>query len=235
MMIEKKNNTKTDQAWGLLYNRLERDGLLVDEKSAKRPLWRQTSLQWAACVAFLCIGAFAVTVFVGKRGAESELLSLYNHENAATLVTTFDDGSVAYLGEQTSLRYPKQFQKDKREVFLQGNALFNVTGNKQRPFIVETEQVKIEVLGTVFNVKSMDAFSLSVERGEVRVTSKSSGQNTLVQTGETVSLRDGLLKTSLTKDEQQFQNYTKRMQFKDERLEDVIRLINQNSDRKSVV
>ena len=41
-----------------------------------------------------------------------------------------------------------------REVSLQGNALFDVTGNRERPFLIETEEVRIEVLGTMFHVKS---------------------------------------------------------------------------------
>jgi len=41
-------------------------------------------------------------------------------------------------------------QREKREVSLLGNALFDVSGNKERPFLIETEQARIEVLGTSF-------------------------------------------------------------------------------------
>lgn len=48
----------------------------------------------------------------------------------------------------------RAFFTGKREVKLQGNALFDVVGSRSRPFLIETDLVRIEVLGTAFNVKS---------------------------------------------------------------------------------
>lgn len=50
---------------------------------------------------------------------------------------------------------------------LQGNALFDVVGSRSRPFLIETDLVRIEVLGTAFNVKSdeLRPFELSVQEG----------------------------------------------------------------------
>ena len=73
------------------------------------------------------------------------------------MVTTLEDGSVVYLAGNTSLKFPEHFSSDRREVSLQGNALFDVAGNHKRPFIIETEDTRIEVLGTAFNVKSNDS------------------------------------------------------------------------------
>ena len=51
---------------------------------------------------------------------------------------------------------------------LEGNALFDVVGSRSRPFLIETDLVRIEVLGTAFNVKSdeLRPFELSVQRYE---------------------------------------------------------------------
>ncbi|MDO6517400.1 FecR family protein [Zobellia uliginosa] len=65
------------------------------------------------------------------------------------------DGSHVVLNSGTSLRYPVKFIKDKnREVFLTGEAFFEVTKNKKQPFIVNTNGLNIKVLGTKFNVSA---------------------------------------------------------------------------------
>ena len=50
------------------------------------------------------------------------------------------------MGGETSLQYPEHFSMDTREVSLQGNALFGLTGNRERPFLIETEEVRIEAV-----------------------------------------------------------------------------------------
>ena len=72
---------------------------------------------------------------------------------------------------------------------LLGNALFDVSGNKERPFLIETEQARIEVLGTSFNIKSSDksAFELAVRRGVVKGTLMMNGVQRLVKVGQSVS------------------------------------------------
>jgi len=120
-------------------------------------------------------------------------------------------------------------------VSLQGNALFDVTGNHKRPFVIETEDTRIEVLGTAFNVKSNDStpFELSVQRGEVKVTLKKDGQDIHVKAGETVTLLSRRLQLSMTPDPALFDRYTKRIRFKDEKLGNILRVINlQNPDTR---
>lgn len=64
------------------------------------------------------------------------------------------DHTKIYLNAGSSLRYPDQFSGDKREVFLSGEAYFEVTSDSLHPFIVHTEDVAIQVLGTAFNVNA---------------------------------------------------------------------------------
>ena len=77
-----------------------------------------------------------LTVTYRKVGESVEAQALIMQENTeqSTLVTTLEDGSIVYMGGETSLQYPEHFSMDKREVSLQGNALFDVTGNRERPF-----------------------------------------------------------------------------------------------------
>ncbi|WP_268223879.1 FecR family protein [Sinomicrobium oceani] len=65
------------------------------------------------------------------------------------------DGSHIYLNAGSTLRYPVQFLPDQpRDVYLDGEAFFEVTKDDNRPFTVRTEQMNTQVYGTRFNVTS---------------------------------------------------------------------------------
>ncbi|WP_125721271.1 FecR family protein [Flavobacterium ustbae] len=65
------------------------------------------------------------------------------------------DGTLVHLNSGTSFKYPVQFVKNKsREVFLRGEAYFEVSKDKNHPFRVNAQEVNVEVLGTKFNVDS---------------------------------------------------------------------------------
>lgn len=65
------------------------------------------------------------------------------------------DGTVVTLNAGTSLKYPVKFIKGKnRQVFLKGEAFFNVTKDKSHPFIVNANEIDVRVLGTQFNITS---------------------------------------------------------------------------------
>lgn len=230
-MTLKENNRMTDLAWDKLYNRLEQDGLIQEGNNRKtvymRPWFRWTA---GAAVLLLCI---ASVFFIRNQGSvNTHMLTMNNTENTTTLVSTLEDGSVVYLSEHTFLQYPDRFPEDKREVFLQGDAFFDISKNRERPFIIDTKQAVIQVLGTSFSVKSNDHsnFSLSVKSGEVKVTSKEHGKTVFVKAGETAIFQSNILRTIQTSDMNFFDEYSRRMHFKDQRLVDVIRIINMNTD-----
>tara|TARA_R110002111_G_scaffold48644_2_gene86252 strand:+ start:22 stop:684 length:663 start_codon:yes stop_codon:yes gene_type:complete len=65
------------------------------------------------------------------------------------------DGTNVHLNAGTSLRYPVKFlQNNNREVFISGEAFFEVYPDKEHPFIVNADSLNIEVLGTEFNVSA---------------------------------------------------------------------------------
>ena len=67
----------------------------------------------------------------------------------------FSDGSKAYLNSGSVIRYPVKFIEDKkREVFLEGEAFFDVAENKNELFIVNSKGIYVEVYGTKFNVRN---------------------------------------------------------------------------------
>ncbi|WP_329904617.1 FecR family protein [Porphyromonas pogonae] len=66
----------------------------------------------------------------------------------------FQDGSTAYLNSDSKISYPAKFGINKREVFLTGEAYFEVSANKHRPFVVNTGNTAVKVYGTKFNVNA---------------------------------------------------------------------------------
>lgn len=231
-MMEVKKKTKTDEAWERLYTRFEQDNLLVQaEKSTV--MHRKVYLKWGTVAAAVIVGIICCTAWWMMPGQESEPRNLLTQENreAATLVKTLEDGSVVYLTQESTLQYPEHFDTDKREVNLQGEAFFDVAKKPEQTFLIETEKVRVEVLGTAFDVKSneMTPFSLSVKRGKVKVSLKQGSQTIYVNAGETVTLQGSGLQLTATKHLGNFDRYTKNIRFKDESLEDVLRVINMES------
>ena len=66
------------------------------------------------------------------------------------------DGTSVWLNSGSVMSYPQNFKGKSREVYLRGEAYFEVTKDKLHPFIVQTANVEIEVLGTSFNVMAYD-------------------------------------------------------------------------------
>lgn len=113
-----------------------------------------------------------VAVRKEKKG-KSELNTIYvPYGKRSTLVLA--DGTRVYLNSGSSLVYPVAFSKDKREVYLDGEAYFEVAKEPQRRFVVQTGSKAIEVLGTKFNVsvdKSQHLFEAVLVVGKIALES----------------------------------------------------------------
>jgi len=94
------------------------------------------------------------------------------------------DGTKVFLTSNSYLKYPSRFGKDRREVVLVGRAYFEVAKSKV-PFVVNTADMNIEVLGTSFDVESrISAASSSVILVEGSVKVLSQGQTTIIHPDE---------------------------------------------------
>jgi len=71
-----------------------------------------------------------------------------------TYDVTLPDGTIVKLNAGTVLTYPTIFAKDKREVTLVGEAYFEVAKRKDHPFVVQTKNQQVQVLGTHFNINA---------------------------------------------------------------------------------
>jgi len=83
------------------------------------------------------------------------------------------DGTKVWLNAESSLRYATSFTGSERKVVLTGEGFFEVSKNKEKPFIVESSGNTIKVLGTQFNVNSYgdeNAFIATLVEGSVQIT-----------------------------------------------------------------
>ena len=85
-----------------------------------------------------------------ESNALSQVIIPYGKRSNVTL----SDGTMVWLNAGSRLLYPNRFNVKKREVFLIGEAFFDVAKDHERPFTVRTNDLSIEVLGTKFNLAS---------------------------------------------------------------------------------
>jgi len=77
--------------------------------------------------------------------------------NGKTFQIILSDGTKVHLNAGSKLKYPVQFlKKGNRQVFLDGEAYFEVAKDESNPFIVSTSEINVQALGTMFNVNSYD-------------------------------------------------------------------------------
>ena len=95
---------------------------------------------------------------------------------------------MVHLNSGTKIKYPIKFLKgQKREVFIDGEAYFKVFEDKEHPFVVNADEMAIQVLGTEFNVSSYaedNEIKTVLVEGSVRLSSAlDPGKHTILEPG----------------------------------------------------
>ena len=95
------------------------------------------------------------------------------------MIFTLSDSTVITLNPNSSLQYPSSFQGKNRQVYLDGEANFNVKRNEEMPFRVHTKNIVTTVLGTIFNIKKRGDSAIIVEllKGKLKVEIEDSTNN----------------------------------------------------------
>lgn len=95
---------------------------------------------------------------------------------------TLPDGTIVNLNAKSKITFPSVFLDSVREVTIEGEAFFDVTHNKEKPFIVHAGEVKVKVLGTTFNVRSYPKdkeIQTTLITGKVELTTNNSNEDAL--------------------------------------------------------
>jgi transmembrane sensor len=114
-------------------------------------------------------------------------------EKAQILTQTLDDGSQITLNANSKVQVT--YYRNQRQVtLLQGEAIFNVTKDAKRPFIVDTETASVKVLGTRFAVNKLSKLiRVSVDHGSVLVESKDNASNIILHNNQVAEIYHGEL------------------------------------------
>jgi ferric-dicitrate binding protein FerR (iron transport regulator) len=225
----------TRKAWDTLHSRLSEDHLIpaVGVKRKSVP----NILRIAATI-ILLLGVSAIIYLNMNHKAPVDMVRINTVNEASTLIKTLNDGSVIYIAQNSLFSFPRKFETDSRNVALTGEAFFDIAPNPAKPFIIETDEAFVQVLGTAFNVKTENGsgFELSVDRGKVKVTLKNNlSESQLVVAGEKISTSgNNLVKSKYIKNASD-PWYQQRMRFKDEPLKNIINVLNRNFNTKFVV
>lgn len=94
---------------------------------------------------------------------------------------TLEDGTVVWMNAESSLEYPSQFGGKTRSVRLKGEAYFKVAKNAECPFVICTDRMQIQVLGTELNVRnyvSRDSH-VTLINGRVQVSDSENKENSV--------------------------------------------------------
>ncbi|EJG03533.1 FecR family protein [Flavobacterium sp. F52] len=198
--LEGKYSPKGQEMWNKWYDRTDDffDNMEVvqsDRSKLKKEL-RQIkntnkviSLQyknWAVAASLVFLVGLSVFFCATSNTIESKEFAVKLGEHAQIKLS---DGTQIWLNAGSILKYPKEFKGDTREVYLCGEAFFDVAKDKKHPFIIHTNKMDAKVLGTSFNVQAypdQTTQEVSVATGRVNVKSTVTDENVYVTPGQKV-------------------------------------------------
>ena len=155
---------QTKLAEDKLFKRIE-----TERATSQKRLRIHQLLKYAALVALVLTGGgFGYWGF--QNSLSPNMLTASADQTVQQLI--LPDGTKVWLNQSTTLTYPSSFSDDIRSVHLEGEAYFEVAKNKAKPFIIESESMRIKVLGTIFNFKTRKELQIteaSLIQGEIEV------------------------------------------------------------------
>ncbi len=169
--VHKKNEFKNEikgAVWDTIIHKESPDHALRLIK--RRDMWIAAA---AVILMILSIGIFFK--YDGSSVKKTPVSIAVKHQENRLIFLA--DGSKVILNAGSRLSYPSSFDaKETREVYLEGQAFFDIQHNAEKPFIVHTGNLQTIVLGTAFNIKAIPddkEITVSVVRGKVKVTDHS--------------------------------------------------------------
>lgn len=152
----------------------------------KKTVWLRTFSKVAA-IFILLIGISGVWFYLQHQNnpVMVEISAAYGETKQVTL----PDQTEVWLNAGSSLKYPSKFNRKIRSVSLKGEAFFSVTKNQSKPFLVETKNLTVKVLGTKFNLKAYPDEHQTVatlQEGKIEVQTENRQKRQLVPNDQLV-------------------------------------------------
>ncbi len=163
-----------------------------DEQHTHRLTFRLNAYKIAAVVMFaLLLGSVAVMLNQSTLNQETEVFYTETYvPKGEKSELTLPDGTHITINADTKLRIPSNFSASNRQLDLAGEAYFNVKHDSEHPFIVKTESINIEVLGTSFDLSCYpdeEMVTTILDEGKIRFAGANNNKvnGTYLKPGET--------------------------------------------------
>lgn len=167
------------------------------ERRQSADLWSLPRFQRYVAAACVVVAVFlSASIYIGIKIGQPEMAQQTYSNWGGKSEVALPDGSNVWIHSATSLTYNTNYHSKNRSVRLNGEAYFDVTHDKNHPFVVETEGMKIVVHGTKFNVESFPGSEntfVSLKEGSVSLETKA--ETRFLRPGEvgTFNKRNGQL------------------------------------------
>jgi len=172
------DEAEIDRALSRLKNRIQNEVKTNRAKFPARYYWYQF-----AAIMLLVVGFGLWSVLKQTNTPREVVLNQLITAKGSKGQYVLPDGSIVWLNSESKLTFPEKFSKEKRKVTLEGEGYFQVTENRKQPFIVETDDIEIEVLGTAFDISNY-AFQSTIDvvllSGSVKVKEPEADKETLL-------------------------------------------------------
>ncbi len=230
-IMESMKQFDVDNAWKKLHGRILENEEPVLSDSGKvvdlhqRMSWG-TPLRIAASLILLIALGASIAITVGRY----QKVTITTAANERSRIVTLPDGSTVTLNASSTLSYMKNFRRNDRNVSLDGEAFFEVTPDKSRPFIIRADGADIKVVGTSFNVDTKGSSSeveVYVSTGIVEVYKPGSRQNSVfIHPGEIGSVSGSIINSKTASNENAIAWKTGKMDFRDIPLSEAVEMLN---------
>lgn len=129
-----------------LYKKLEQE-----KKKKEKILRMHRWTKYAAIIVIALLMGGGAGYWIYNQTENQMLVAVANEGIVKEVV--LPDGTKVWLNKASTLKYPREFSEKERNVYLDGEAYFEVTKNRYKPFTIESEAMHVRVLGTTFNFK----------------------------------------------------------------------------------
>lgn len=183
-VFKNPDNIDPEKAWEIIEQKLPTKHSLNNQQTIseipRRTINKKLLVAASFFIAISLSFAGSYLYFLSKTKTEVAFNEI-NVPKGSKSSIVLSDGTKIWLNSSTSLKYPEKFESDSREVYLEGEAFFDVSEDKEKPFYVRTSDLNIKVLGTSFNVKSYakeGTIETTLESGSISIHKELEGKKT---------------------------------------------------------
>ena len=197
---ETSQKFNVDMAWEKFKNTANFESVPANKHfKIRKPVIRKIATYVSGIAASIII-LFGMYFFFDKDVSTPEYINYSSSVTQTDSPYLLPDGTAIIMNKGSEITYPEQFSSDVREVSFKGEAFFNVAHNPDKPMVISTDNIRVEVLGTSFdlcNCVNSDEISVYLETGKVLFCSVDPETNEILERVEVLPGQKAVYSKSL--------------------------------------